>query len=468
MVWWARRRNRIGRLAGDASGQFALIFALSLPLIVGLAGFALDYSFWVAQKANIRAAADAAAVAAARQMMVGNATSGQVQAIAAATVNANILAPKGMGGKHSTASAIIENGTAVAVTVTQDKASYFTRSLGIDIGTLEARSSARIVGGTKICVVTLSGSSSEALAFGASAKLTGEDCGIYVNSGNAAAVTIGANAQVTASVLCSAGGIEKAGGNIRLNTSVLTDCPSMPDPLASRDNLLPPVPPCLPLPPPTPGVALGRDTNFQVNQLVFMSGRHKLPPGRYCIDVVISSDAKVELEPERNYFFGRKLEVSGNAEFYGPANALIFHSRDSFFEFADNAKIDISAPTTGNTAGMLIWQPRVYRETGVNLCLNPGVYGPNVCSNNGYLRFKISANRANRLVGVIYLAQGSLYAAASRPIADQSPWTAIVAAEFELRYGPTVVLNTKYSQSNVPVPPSLSSNKATAKIYLEN
>ncbi|MBL8572648.1 MAG: hypothetical protein JNM13_03130 [Hyphomicrobiaceae bacterium] len=455
-------------MATNTSGQFALIFALCLPVIVGLGGFALDYSFWVSQRSNIRAAADAAALAAARQMMIGTTTTSQVQAIAAATVDANILAPKGLGGKHTTATEIIDNGTAIAVTITQDKASYFSRAIGLEIGTLSARSSARIVGGTKICVVTLSGTSSEALAFGTGAKLIGEDCGIYVNSENPSAVTVGGNAQVTASVLCAAGGIRGSTSLATLNTSVITDCPPMPDPLASRDNLLPNIPVCIAPPAPAPGLMFARDMNFQISQIIYSTGTHTLPAGRYCIDVVITGNAKVTLQSEKNYFFGNKLEVSGDAEFYGPNAALIFHSRDSFFEFRDNAKIDISAPTTGNTAGMLIWQPRVYRQGGTNLCVNPGSYGANLCSPNGYLRFKISANRANKLVGVIYLAQGSLYAAADRPIADQSPWTAIISSEFELRLGPTVVLNTKYSQTSVPVPAALANNRATAKVYLQN
>jgi hypothetical protein len=59
------------------------------------------------------------------------------------------------------------------------------------------------------------------------------------------------------------------------------------------------------------------------------------------------------------------------------------------------------------------------------------------------------------LLGTIYLPQGMLYVGANSPVADLSAYTIVVAGQFSLSAGPTMVLNSNYGATTVPVPPRL-------------
>jgi hypothetical protein len=50
---------------------------------------------------------------------------------------------------------------------------------------------------------------------------------------------------------------------------------------------------------------------------------------------------------------------------------------------------------------------------------------------------------------------------ATRPVADRSDYTVIIARQFELRDGPELVLNTNYESSTIPVPEGVGNNVKT-------
>lgn len=452
--------NRLLRSMGrDRSGNIALTVALALPVFVALGGFVVDYSMWLSQSSNIRAAADAASLAAARELTIATATTPRVQAIAENVVKANIEVPKGFGGEYTTSSEILENGSAIAVTVTQNKVSYFSGAIGINPGTLSARSVARIVGGGKICVVALEKTASGTMTFEKNSKLTGIDCGVYSNAVHKDGLSLNKGSEVNASLVCSAGGIKNMGGAIKPREGV-TDCPQIGDPLAARTLT---------------AISGACNPGFKLE-----SGSRTLMPGRYCGKVEVRDSASVTLSPGL-YQFEDRLIVDKNAELLGSDVSLIFKGDKATFDFLKNARIELSARTSGPFAGILFWQdPAALTH---KLCAteededdddseDAGDNGYDAesdkdCSALNSLRFKIRADRARILVGTIYLPVGSLFVDSKKPIADLSPWTAVVVRQFELHSGPNIQLNTNYSLTTVPVPTSLAKNVATAKVYLD-
>ena len=78
----------------------------------------------------------------------------------------------------------------------------------------------------------------------------------------------------------------------------------------------------------------------------------------------------------------------------------------------------------------------------------------------------IVSNNARNLLGTIYLPNGRLFVGAQNPIADKSAYTIVVARQFSLAAGPTMVLNSNYSATDVPVPDNLGPN--ATKAYLSN
>lgn len=444
----------------DQRGNIALSMALGLPILAALGGFAVDYSMWVGQSTNIHAAADAASLAAARELTIASATTQRVQAIAENVVKANIEVPKGFGGDYTTTSEILENGAAIAVTVVQTKVSYFSGAVGINPGTLTARSVARIVGGGKICVVALEKSASKSMYFEKNSKLTGVDCGVYSNAASKDGLALNSGAEVVASLVCSAGGIKNTGGSIKPREGV-TDCPPIADPLLARTL--------------TSTSGGGCNPGFKLK-----SGTKTLLPGRYCGKIEIRDNASVTLSPGL-YQFEDRLTVDKNAELLGSDVSLIFKGDKASFDFMKNARIELSARTSGPFAGILFWQdPASLTSKACWTEEDEDDDDDEDAGDNGYddesdkdcsalslIRFKIRADRARLLVGTIYLPAGSLFVDSKKPIADLSPWTAVIVRQFELHSGPNIQLNTNYSLTTVPVPTSLAKNVATAKVYLE-
>jgi hypothetical protein len=64
----------------------------------------------------------------------------------------------------------------------------------------------------------------------------------------------------------------------------------------------------------------------------------------------------------------------------------------------------------------------------------------------------IASNDARNLVGTIYLPGNTLEINSTKPIADKSDYTVIIARKFDMKDGPELVLNTDYESSPIPVP----------------
>src|SRR5688572_21695952 len=56
--------HRVSKFCPDTSGATAIMFGLALPVLLGMAGVAVDYTSWTNQQQKLQKAADAAALAA--------------------------------------------------------------------------------------------------------------------------------------------------------------------------------------------------------------------------------------------------------------------------------------------------------------------------------------------------------------------------------------------------------------------
>jgi hypothetical protein len=106
----------------------------------------------------------------------------------------------------------------------------------------------------------------------------------------------------------------------------------------------------------------------------------------------------------------------------------------------------LTAPKDGSLAGLLFFEDRSATTNGTH---------------------SISSDDARVLLGTIYLSRGTLVVDASKPVADQSAYTAIVARTLRLKAGPNLVLNSDYGSTDIPVPAGLK-NLAGGRIALSN
>jgi hypothetical protein len=111
--------------------------------------------------------------------------------------------------------------------------------------------------------------------------------------------------------------------------------------------------------------------------------------------------------------------------------------------FMKESVVEMTAPKTGEMAGLL------FRED------------PTAAADR---RFEIVSDSARRLVGTIYLPRGVFAVSANQPVADQSEYTAIITKRLELLKAPNLVLNTRYSDTDVPVPEGLGPNSGTTRL----
>ena len=222
--------------------------------------------------------------------------------------------------------------------------------------------------------------------------------------------------KVQGAALLQAGSIRTVGAATgTMNPAPITDSPTTPDPFAQLNIAVP---------------ATCNDTGGKTSG----SGTFALNPGVHCGDYKISGNARVVLNPGEHYFVNGVIEVKGQAQIVGSDVVAIFKGV-SQIEFSGKASMSLEGRKTGPYAGFVIVTDRSMTTP-----------------------FAISTDSARILHGTLYLPQTSLLiSGASNRVADQSPWTVIVAKRLALSGSPDLVINAGYG-SGVPVPSGVGSN----------
>jgi hypothetical protein len=284
---------------------------------------------------------------------------------------------------------------------------------------ISVTSTATLMGSMRLCLLGLDPTKAETVSLNKDAKLTAENCSVFSNSKHAIGIKADQNSFLKAERICSAGGYLGQKG-VNFAPAPQTDCPALEDPLAKR----------------SPPVAGGCDhTKKEVK-----GGTVTLSPGVYCDGLKITDGAKVTLGQGTYIIEGGKLVVDKGASIEGEQVGFYLRGDKSTFEFAFDSIVSLSAPKTGDMAGMLFFDDRGGKAD----------------------KHRIYSDNARKLLGTIYLPNGALYIDAKKPIADQSAYTIIVARQVELYSGPNLVLNARYGETDVPVPKGVGPVAATS------
>jgi Flp pilus assembly protein TadG len=407
-IYLADRARLIAQRAGaDESGAVGLMFAFLIPMILAVTGVSVDYASLSAQRAKLQAVADASALAAAREFRLGNA---EIRTLnQAATTYANgTLAGQNLSATI-TPSVDLRN-RSITVKLALNAPTLLMQYGGASASRIEVVATARMMGGAPICVIGLDQKAQTTVELDRTATLEATGCSIYSNSKHPRGLIAREGASIRAAFICSAGGRESPGRG-SFSPTPQTDCPAIPDPLLSRVL-------------PTSGVCLRNNARFN-GGVVF------LEPGTYCGGVRFDNGARAVLAPGVYVFKDGPLVVTGGSRFRGINVALHFVGRNAELNFEADSRISITAPRSGAMAGILISEAR---------------------NNSKNLVHSIMSNDARTLLGTIYLPSGRFHVGADRPVADESAYTIVVADRFTLSNGPTMVLNTNYDRSDIPVP----------------
>ncbi len=418
-----------------------------LPILVGTTTFGLDHMRASQQLGAMQKAADAAALASARQLAFIRVDSGEDEAgrdrrlalvadgIVQNTLDADFP-------ETTTAATVLSEGQ-VEVALTARYGSLFGELGAFGDNPFTVTAIAQSFGGKNICFISFGTDEDDpGILMENSARLMGGTCEIYSSSDRRDSVKVVDSAHMEASLICAAGGFDGPRNNFSREPS--TECPQIEDPL--RDFLPPPMNP---------------DCDH-TDKKVYDAGSHTLEPGIYCGKVDVKDGADVWMNPGIYVFRDAYLHVHDDARLAGRGVGLYFDDKKAFFKFTGRAEVDLSAPVDGPMAGMLMAARPVCKDgitgatasaTGTTTATaTAGATGGGNTKCESGREFKITSSNVRSLLGTIHLPNDDLVIDTTMPVSEDAAFTIVVIGTIELSGSPTLVLNTDYALTDVPVP----------------
>lgn len=399
-------KKAVGFLRHDG-GAIAVIFGLLLPALLGFAALAIEVGHWYTERDKLQIAADAAAYSALVAYSIEDDLDqalavGETQARASgftgpsAQITIEIPSPDGTLGPNSSRAILKANPRLYLSGLFLDMAS-------IEIGAV-SYAIFDPVRETVPCMLALKPNQSRSILVAASVQVN-MGCVVASNSSNGDAIWAEGTSSLKASCIKTPGSTATNGGA----KITVTDCPNGQIERATSTTPFTDKPFWG-----GPGVP---DTPTFVDQSI-AQGRYgvgmpagdKLNPGKYGKQVEI--DGSVTLAPGV-YYFSAGFRATPGSRISGQG-VTIFVNQTKVLDIAQNVHWNLSAPTTGPTAGMAIMG-------------NPAITGGTV-----------------RLIGVIGNVGGAVYfpnqvlQTESGPNQPTARCTQIVASIIDIRGGGTI------------------------------
>lgn len=288
---------------------------------------------------------------------------------------------------------------------------HFLAALGITTVDLEIKSAAQVIGQPNICLLTLDTSADEAIKIDKESRTQGNNCAVFSNSVSSRGVAVKNKAAVSANNVCSAGGFDLDGS---INPTPMYDCPQYEDPLNFQQ---------------APYVGNCNFTNLKIKDEVRI-----LRPGVYCGGLKIEGSSNTTLEPGLYAIKNGKFEVKGSSSLKG-TNVSIFLDKEATLKFDKKTSITLEASKAGEIPGILIFASR---QQSIDT------------------KHKIESQNAQIMVGTLYfptstLEIGSFYSDGAN-VGSAAAYTAIVANKVKVKNKSSLVLNSDYALTDVPVP----------------
>ena len=219
------RNHALAFLRAEAASTLTT-FALMMPVLAGAVGISIDYGRAALLKTRMQAVADSAALMSARQLQLAQSTSDKVTAYANSYVASQL---QGV----TTAVEVDPKAYTVRVRLTSDVTRMFD-VLSFQGGNMPvgASATAKLSSGLPLCLIGLDEKAPDTIALEKDALLTAPGCLVYSNSKSPQGISSKNNAVLRAGYICSAGG-KVASANSNFTPQPMTDCPVMPDPLAT-------------------------------------------------------------------------------------------------------------------------------------------------------------------------------------------------------------------------------------------
>jgi Flp pilus assembly protein TadG len=394
LAWGRSMLPPLMKLA-DHSGSISTSFALALIPILGMAGVAVDYSGAASARTRLQSRTDAAALQIAKE----SPTSETVQKSAQA-----FFATDSDGITHLSATV---NDTAVTVIAIRQVKTKVANVLGFEQIAVKARSMAALQSdGAPICVLGLSRTASPGVSFSCNTSFGAKGCAVYSNSRAQDALSSQGSATAEAAAFCAAGG---ASGTFK--PAAKASCREKEDPFAGLAS----------------PVTTGCDYSSSNATSVSPNASKSFTPGTYCATLDIKGKATFA---SGVYVLKNGLNIAAQAEASGAGVTFYLTGSNAGFTINGGGSLNLSAPTSGAYAGVLIYQDRT----------------ANVGAKN-----KLNGDSNTMLKGAIYTPTQSLEVTGNAGFGDQSSFMPMIADTVSFSGSSVIQSDVKNTQTALPM-----------------
>jgi hypothetical protein len=220
------------RFAPACDGNVALLFGLSLPVLIGVAGLGIDSAAVYNQRNRMQSVADSTALAVGKEM---NLLVEDLEPLKASGLDRaeTLLREVGLADRpHSVEITLDKTKATSRVEIAMQTRTFLPPEVWGE-NPIVVSADANVLGTAKLCVLSLDGSSHRALQLDKLARVTAPECFVQSNSKNSEGLSARLLSLLVSSVACTAGGYE---GDAALFVPVPeTDCPVLDDPLEMRE-----------------------------------------------------------------------------------------------------------------------------------------------------------------------------------------------------------------------------------------
>lgn len=419
------------KIVKNESGNIGLLVGLLLVVLIGGGGMAVDIALLNQQKAKLQAAADASALASAREMGLASINEDNLNAIAVEYAQSNFFKLNEVAENNKENMKIdVEidpDQTWVTVDLAFSWAPFFAHLISDEANPIRVSATASLAGSEPVCVVALDPDNAQSLFINGASSITSNGCSIYANSSsNSGIELVESTSLLSASSIFISGGF--SGNESNFTPSPVTDSPPIDDPLIQRSY--PDIEACE-----ADKTALRFTLNSARRDSRYSNGVLVLEQGTYCDGLQVLGNVSIEFEAGVYVFKDGPLLINGNATVSGENVGFFFTGDNSTFEFTGSSQINLTAPEDGPLAGILFFQDRDAALKG---------------------EFRIETRDAERFEGVVYLPRGRFIVDKNTRLGQQSDWTAIIAYQIETGEGPELIINSDYAASSIPVPDGIA------------
>lgn len=318
-------------LARADGGHMAVMTALALTAVTGLAGMTVLYYQGAEQKTAIQAGLDAGVLAGTA--LPYTARDSERIAVAEAAFHANA---KGGVFKASEKSAEFAAGTTPKPVFTVAKSEVsgvamakVKNSLGSALGitemTVEVTARAMKRMSDPICLLAMNPSAATTVWAYGNAEIEARGCAIQSNSTNGEGLAMQGTRSAIAAKMIGTSGSSYRGEN--WTPKPMTGIAPVPDPYAS-------------LPVPEPGTCINA-ANKLANTTATLS------PGTYCGGLEVKAGAVVHLEPGLYVMKDGPFKVNSGGRVTGDDVLIVLHGKDSIIHMLSGSYVKLSSPSKG-------------------------------------------------------------------------------------------------------------------------